>query len=57
MKELPDEQKMLEMLLFLKKAEEKAREMSELATEIALKYQKKVREISPDKSRQVISVE
>ena len=57
MKELPDEQKMLKMLQVLKSAEEKAREMSDLATGMALKYQKRVREISPEQSRPVISVE
>ncbi|WP_199248572.1 hypothetical protein [[Phormidium] sp. ETS-05] len=57
MKELPDEQKMLEMLQVFQEAEEKAREMSDLATRIASKYQKRVREISPDQSRKVIGVE
>ena len=45
MKQLPDEKTLLEMLEVFKYAEVKAREMSELATAIALKYQKKVREI------------
>ena len=53
MKELPDEQKMLEMLLLFKEAEEKAREMSELATDIALTYKKKsdkITQINPGQS-------
>ncbi|MDJ1172046.1 hypothetical protein PMG71_21680 [Roseofilum sp. BLCC_M154] len=57
MKELPDEQKMLEMLEVFKESEEKAKEMCEFATAMALKYQRKIREISPANSRQVSGVE
>ncbi len=41
MKELPDEKKLLELLELAKDFERKAREMSEVATEIAYKWQKK----------------
>lgn len=57
MKELPDEQKMLEMLEVFKESEEKAKEMCEFATAMTLKYQRKIREISPANSRQVSGVE
>lgn len=39
------ESEMLELLELAKIAEQKARETSEFATEIALKYQKKVQQI------------
>jgi hypothetical protein len=42
MKELPDEKILLEMLEELKQAEQAARELCELSTAIAWKYQKKV---------------
>ena len=45
MKKLPDEKTLLEMLEHFKLAEQAAREMSELSTAIALKYQKRMREI------------
>ncbi len=57
MKELPDEKKMLEMLEVFKESEEKAKEMCEFATDMALKYQRKIREPSPANSRQVSRVE
>jgi hypothetical protein len=57
MKELPDEKKMLEMLEVFKESEEKAKEMCEFATDMALKYQRKIREASPANSRQVSRVE
>lgn len=41
MKELPDEKKLLELLALAKDFELKARKMSEVATEIAYKWQKK----------------
>ena len=41
MKELPDEKKLLELLALAKDFERKAREMSEVATKIAYKWQKK----------------
>ncbi len=41
MKELPDENKLLELLALAKDFERKARKMSESATEIAYKWQKK----------------
>ena len=45
MKELPDEKTLIEMLEHFKLAEQAAREMCELSTAIALKYQKRMREI------------
>ena len=41
MKELPDEKKLLELLELAEDFERKAREMSEVATEIAYKWQSK----------------
>ena len=41
MKELPDDNKLLELLALAKDFEHKARKMSESATEIAYKWQKK----------------
>ncbi|WP_199192206.1 hypothetical protein [Chlorogloea sp. CCALA 695] len=41
MKELPDEKNLLELLELAKHSERKAREMSEVATNIAYKWQKK----------------
>lgn len=41
MKELPDEEKLLELLALAKDFERKARKMSEIATKIAYKWQKK----------------
>ncbi|MBC6481303.1 MAG: hypothetical protein GDA56_29630 [Hormoscilla sp. GM7CHS1pb] len=45
MKELPDEKTLLEILEMVLAAEQKAREMSEFATAIASKYQKRMSEI------------
>lgn len=45
MKSPLDEKTMLEILELAKEAEQKARETSELATAIALKYQQRMREI------------
>ncbi|MCL1470997.1 hypothetical protein [Argonema antarcticum] len=45
MREPLDEKTMLEILELAKEAEQKARETSELATAIALKYQNRMREI------------
>ena len=45
MKELPDEKTMLEMLELIKEYEQAAREICEMSTAIALKYQRRVREI------------
>ena len=45
MKRPLDEGEMQELLELAKDAEQKARETSELATAIALKYQKRMREI------------
>ena len=39
MKQLPDEKKLLELLELAKDFEQQAREMSELSTEIAYKWQ------------------
>lgn len=44
MKELPDEKILLELLALAKDFEQKAREMCEMSTAIALKYQKRVRQ-------------
>lgn len=52
MKELPDQKILLEMLEVFKDAEVKAREMSELATAIAFKYQKRMREIREARQQQ-----
>ncbi|MFB2934119.1 hypothetical protein ACE1B6_02480 [Aerosakkonemataceae cyanobacterium BLCC-F154] len=57
MKELPDEKILLEMLEVFKDAEVKAREMSELATAIAFKYQKRMREIRGARQQQAGGVE
>lgn len=43
MKELPDEKKMLEILELIKEFEQAAREICEMSTAIALKYQRRVR--------------
>jgi hypothetical protein len=45
MKTLPDEKTLLAMLEHLKSAEQQAREICEISTEIALKYQQRMREI------------
>lgn len=45
MKELPDEKTLLELLALAKDFEQKAREMCDMSTAIALKYQKRMREI------------
>ncbi len=45
MKELLDEKTMIEMLELFKSAEQAAREMDEMSTAIALKYQRRLREI------------
>jgi len=45
MKELPDDKTLLEILEMVLAAEQKAREMSEFATAIASKYQKRMSEI------------
>lgn len=45
MKELPDEKILLEMLEEFKQAEQAARELCELSTAIAWKYQKKVSQL------------
>ncbi len=54
MKELPEEKTLMEMLDVFKDAENKAREIFELSTAIALKYEQKLQEIEeqkPEKSR------
>ncbi len=56
MKEPVDEKTMLEILELAKYAEQKARETSELATAIALKYQKRMREIREARKQQVSGV-
>ncbi len=57
MKKLLDEQAMLEVLELAKDAEQKARETSELATAIALKYQKRMQEIREARKLEVSRVE
>ncbi|MFB2877462.1 hypothetical protein [Floridanema aerugineum] len=57
MKELPDEKILLEMLEVFKDAEVKAREMSEWASAIAFKYQKRMREIREARQQQASGVE
>lgn len=42
MKQLPDEKKLLELLELAKDFEREAREMSELSTEIAYKWQRRL---------------
>lgn len=51
------EKTLLEMLEVFKDAEQKAREMSELATAIALKYQKRMAQIREEKEVQVSHAE
>ncbi|MGH2413642.1 MAG: hypothetical protein ACRDEA_08115 [Microcystaceae cyanobacterium] len=45
MKELPDEKTMLEMLELIKECEQGAREIFEMSSAIALKYQRRIREM------------
>ena len=45
MKTLPDEKTLLAILEQFKSAEQQAREICEMSTEITLKYQRQVREI------------
>lgn len=45
MKELPDEKTLIEMLELFKDAENKAREIFELSTAIALKYEQKLQDM------------
>ena len=52
MREPLDEKTMLEILELAKEAEQKARETSELATAIALKYQKRMQEIREVRTRE-----
>lgn len=54
MNELPEEKTLMEMLDVFKDAENKAREIFELSTAIALKYEQKLQAIEegePEKSR------
>ncbi|NJK50075.1 hypothetical protein HC931_19790 [Candidatus Gracilibacteria bacterium] len=50
MKKLPDEQTLLEILELAKDFEQSARELCELSTAIAWKYQKKVSQLQSDRS-------
>jgi hypothetical protein len=50
MNKLPDEKILLEMLEEFKQAEQAARELCELSTAIAWKYQKKVSQLQRDRS-------
>lgn len=56
MREPLDEKTMLEILELAKEAEQKARETSELATAIALKYQKRMREIRKGRREKVSEI-
>jgi hypothetical protein len=56
MREPLDEKTMLEILELAKEAEQKARETSELATAIALKYQKRMREIREGRREKVSEI-
>lgn len=57
MKELPDEKTMLETLELIKSAEQAAREMCEMSTAIALKYQRRVREVREARQQQAGATE
>ncbi|WP_254564040.1 hypothetical protein [Oscillatoria sp. HE19RPO] len=57
MKELPDETTLLELLEMTKLAEQKARTTSELATDIALKYQNRMREIREARKGEVSGIQ
>jgi hypothetical protein len=52
MKTLPDEKTLLGMLELLKSAEQGAREICEMSTTIALKYQNRMREVRETKKQQ-----
>ena len=51
MKTLPEEKTLLAVLEDLKNAEQQAREICEMSTEITLKYQRKMREIREAKQK------
>ena len=51
MKILPDEKTLLAILEQLKSAEQQAREICEISTEITLKYQRRMREIRQAKQQ------
>ena len=57
MKELSDEKTLLELLEMTKLAEQKARTTSELATDIALKYQNRMREIREVRKGEVSGIQ
>jgi molybdenum-dependent DNA-binding transcriptional regulator ModE len=57
MKKLPDEKVLLEMLEQFKDAEQAAREMCEMSTRMAWKYQKRMQEIRKARQEQVSQVE
>ena len=50
MKTLPDEKTLLILLDDLKNAEQQAREICEMSTAIALKYQKRIEELTTSKT-------
>jgi len=56
MREPLDEKTMLEILELAKEAEQKARETSEFATAIALKYQQRMREIREARREKVSGI-
>ena len=51
MKKLPDEKTLLAMLEQFKIAEQQAREICEISTEVALKYQQRMRELREAKQQ------
>ncbi|MCT7967764.1 hypothetical protein NG799_15585 [Laspinema sp. D1] len=57
MKKLPDEKTLLELLEMTKLAEHKARRTNELATDIALKYQNRMREIRETRKGEVSGIQ
>lgn len=57
MKELPDEKILFELLEMTKIAKQKARTTSELTTDIALKYQNRMREIREARTGEVSSIQ
>lgn len=57
MKELPDDKTLFELLEMTKLAEQKARTTSELATDIALKYQNRMRDIRAARTGEVSGIQ
>jgi hypothetical protein len=57
MKELPDDQILLEILEDLKLAEQAAREMCQLSTEIALKYQQRIQRVRESQQQKLSPIQ